>query len=385
MNQSLDAAATRLDRWLIESALPRWSSTGRYADTGAFVEKIAMDGTVPVSSRRVRVSARQAYVFAEAGRLGWSGPWKELVAGALAFLAKHGRRDDGGLKAMMDADGRVTDDGPDLYDQAFYLFALAHAFGTLGDTVYRDDAVRLMSLLDGRMANPAGGYEEALTRKLPLRSNPHMHLLEAALAWLSVDQGAQWRRLGGGIVSLCRQNFIDRQRGLLLEEFDGDWQPLHADEARPTEPGHNFEWAWLLYRWRAVTGESTIDLAEGLLGFAERHGVDSHRGVAFNSLRADGVAIDATARLWPQTERLKANLAAAEHAKSSGGDSAPAVERAGLAAAALLRYLETPVAGLWRDRMLVDGSLVDEPAPASTFYHIICAISELRRVRAILG
>ncbi len=322
MPEVLDRAADRLEGWLNDAALPQWSTAGRYADTGAFVEKIGMDGTGTAvepagagdgaTSLRVRRGRAARLERATGGK---SSPprWRSWPATVGAT--------DGGLRAMMDADGRVTDDGPDLYDQAFYLFALAHAFGTLGDAVYRDDAVRLMSLLDSRMANPAGGYEEALTRKLPLRSNPHMHLLEAALAWMSVDQGAQWRRLGGGIVSLCRQNFIDRQRGLLLEEFDGDWQPLHAADARPTEPGHNFEWAWLLYRWRAVTGENTIDLAEGLLGFAERHGVDSRRGVAFNSLRADGVAIDATARLWPQTERLKANLAAAEHARSSGGDS----------------------------------------------------------------
>jgi mannose-6-phosphate isomerase len=46
---------------------------------------------------------------------------------------------------------------------------------------------------------------------------------------------------------------------------------------------------------------------------------------------------------------------------------------------ALLRYLDTPVAGLWRDRMQLDGSFVDEPAPASSFYHIVCAIAELDR------
>jgi mannose-6-phosphate isomerase len=44
---------------------------------------------------------------------------------------------------------------------------------------------------------------------------------------------------------------------------------------------------------------------------------------------------------------------------------------------AMLRYLDTPVAGLWYDRIGVDGKLVDEPAPASSFYHLVVAVGEL--------
>jgi len=39
-----------------------------------------------------------------------------------------------------------------------------------------------------------------------------------------------------------------------------------------------------------------------------------------------------------------------------------------------------PTPGLWRDRYLADGSFVDEPVPATSFYHIVCAITELRTV-----
>jgi mannose-6-phosphate isomerase len=42
-----------------------------------------------------------------------------------------------------------------------------------------------------------------------------------------------------------------------------------------------------------------------------------------------------------------------------------------------MRYLDTPVPGLWYDRIDADGKLVDEPAPASSFYHLVAAIAEL--------
>jgi mannose-6-phosphate isomerase len=81
---------------------------------------------------------------------------------------------------------------------------------------------------------------------------------------------------------------------------------------------------------------------------------------------------DAGARLWPQTERLKAAALAARLT----GDA----RYFGIAAAAadsLMRYLETPIPGLWFDRIDAHGNLVDEPAPASSFYHLVAAIAEL--------
>jgi mannose/cellobiose epimerase-like protein (N-acyl-D-glucosamine 2-epimerase family) len=39
------------------------------------------------------------------------------------------------------------------------------------------------------------------------------------------------------------------------------------------------------------------------------------------------------------------------------------------------------VPGLWHDKMRADGTLVDEPSPASSLYHIVCAINVLRTHR----
>ena len=86
-----------------------------------------------------------------------------------------------------------------------------------------------------------------------------------------------------------------------------------------------------------------------------------------NSMTEDFAIRDAGARLWPQTEWLKAALI--------HGDEANAI----LAAKALGRYLEGVSPGVWRDQMRPDGSFVSEPAPASSLYHIVCAISELAK------
>jgi mannose-6-phosphate isomerase len=91
-----------------------------------------------------------------------------------------------------------------------------------------------------------------------------------------------------------------------------------------------------------------------------------------NSLLDDWSPHDAGARLWPQTERLKA---AALAARVTG--EARYFTMAVAAADALLRYLDTPIPGLWRDRIDAQGKVVDEPAPASSFYHLVAAIAEI--------
>lgn len=52
---------------------------------------------------------------------------------------------------------------------------------------------------------------------------------------------------------------------------------------------------------------------------------------------------------------------------------------ADLAAAAqgLDPYLAADVVGAWNERMMPDGSFRDEPSPASSLYHLTCAIAEL--------
>jgi mannose/cellobiose epimerase-like protein (N-acyl-D-glucosamine 2-epimerase family) len=94
--------------------------------------------------------------------------------------------------------------------------------------------------------------------------------------------------------------------------------------------------------------------------------------VAINSLLDDFSIHDPNARFWPQTERLKAALFAA---KITGDPAYWAI--AAVAAASFLPYIQTPVAGLWLDVQLPSGDLVDSPAPASTFYHLVGAIVAL--------
>ncbi len=105
--------------------------------------------------------------------------------------------------------------------------------------------------------------------------------------------------------------------------------------------------------------------------------MDPARGVAIFALDEALAPIDRGARLWAQTERLRACARAA--ALTGDGSLWDAALQA---VGALEAFLDTPTRGLWRDWMGPDGAFVDEPAPASSLYHIAGAIVELLRQTA---
>ncbi len=197
-----------------------------------------------------------------------------------------------------------------------------------------------------------------------------MHLLESALAWFQASGLPVWRELAAEIGELALKHFIDADSGGLRENFDAAWAPVQGIGGRIVEPGHQFEWAWMLLNWNGQWREDAREAACRLIDIGEQYGV--HNGVAINALLDDFSIHDGSARLWPQTERLRAVALAA---RVIGGVRYWKMVNA--AAAGLLRYFETKVPGLWYDQLLPSGEFVEGPVPAGNLYHIVGAIEEL--------
>jgi mannose-6-phosphate isomerase len=261
----------------------------------------------------------------------------------------------------------------DLYDQAFALFACAHAAPHVSAAPKR--AGEIADFIDKDWKSSHGGYAEGeVEPPLPRRQNPHMHLLEASLALHAATAAPRWRSMAEQMIGLFNAHFYDPGPGVLREFFDADWKPAPGEKGDLLEPGHHFEWAWLLARWAEASGADTRAAADRLYVYGMAHGIGAHGAAIDETLLNAGVK-SAAARLWPQTERLKAALARVER----GGDPQDAVE----AYDVLARYFDRPAQGLWADRLTAEGAFVDEPAPASSFYHIALALAEMIRVADI--
>jgi mannose/cellobiose epimerase-like protein (N-acyl-D-glucosamine 2-epimerase family) len=369
---SLDNVAGHAREWLFEAAAHLWRAEPD-GETPLFPERLSIHGEKDACPHRLFVQARHVFSYCELGRLGWPGPWREMVDANVDFLVARGRRADGFYIHRFDHKGGVFDARADLYDQAFMLLALAHAGRSLERADLFAVADELGGALDRAWRLPHGGYFEGeIAVCPPYRQNPHMHLLECFIALHDATRAPRWRRDAEHIARLCARSFLHAETGALIEYFDAELRPLPGEEGRIVEPGHCFEWAWLfeiLAEWDVP--DATV-VSDRMAAFARRHGLDPVRGVAINEVLTDGRVRNAAARLWPQTERLKAALA---RLRRTGADD----ERAEAAAAyaGLTRYFETPRRGAWRDKLLADGSWIEEPAPGSSLYHITCALAEL--------
>lgn len=371
-------SAAALEAWLVEKAWPLWRDHGVDRDRGGFHE--ALDPVTlacPAVFRRLRVLARQTYVFAQAAERGLPGA-QEIVACSLDRLLQVARQPDGGYAWRFALDGRVIDQRRDLYDHAFVMLALASAALVMPAPRLRREALRLIAWLDAHMRHPSGGYREALPPSPePRRQNPHMHLLEATLAaWQAFGDDLFLDR-ADEIVALFLQRFVDARRGVLPEFFDEQLDALAI--GNQAEPGHMAEWTSLLASYRHVSQQArrevpyaTEEAGTVIWQFALRHGRHRGHGAFVDTLDCGGNVLSAGARLWPQTERLKA--AALRNSEPGTLDAA---------IAALVPYLDHPVAGLWHERRLSDGRFLTEPIPASSLYHLTSGI--LFTARRIAG
>ncbi len=357
---SLVEAARSCDVWLRAAALPLWATVGIDPLTGAFREALTRDGVPSDPYRRTRVQARQTFVFASAAAEGLPGPWLSAAQRGMAFLRAAALRPDGLFWARMELAGGSSE-AAGLYDHAFILLALA-GLARAGEPGVEAEALALLGHM--QVFRHRTGFRETGTQ--PYQANAQMHLLEAALAWESVGQATVWSALCDEIVDLALTRLIDDRDGALREFFDAAWIPLQG-EASTIEPGHQFEWAWLLAKWgRARNDPRGLAAARRLFAIG-RLGFDDGLNIVVNALRTDLSISDRGARLWPQCEQLKAALALDE------------IDAALQAANGLFAFAGMRAGGVWRERMRADGSFIDEPAPATSLYHLYLAINELTR------
>lgn len=379
----------RLRSWLSGVLLPFWAGSGFDAAHGAFVEKFEPDGSANREDyTRVRVQARQIFVFAHAAAAGHCAVGLARAERAFAFLEEHARdREHGGWFHRLSYDGTPLDRTKDCYDHAFLLLALAALYRAGGDSTVLERAGETLGFLDAALGQRRGGLFDGYSERqvapgaalpLPRRQNPHMHLLEAFLALYEASGEARWLAQARRIHDLFLRHFY--KEGQLVEFFGADWQEVPHEGRHPREPGHFFEWAWLLHRYAALIGDDEAAAAlRPLYDWAWEKGVDRESAapfVTFEELDPDGRVLNGgSKRLWPQCEAVKASLAVYERF----GD-AEALERAQQLLAALFTTFADLDRPDWREQVDRDGRLIRPGMPSSSLYHLYLAAAEAVRL-----
>jgi len=378
---NLISEGTRLISWCKKYALPLWANNG--LDTkGGFYEALKINGDPAHNSlRRVRVQARQCYVYAHASHLGWfdnahkisNHGWKYLTTNRLQGGNEINNGGFAGCAHLLNPDGSLNDGSRDTYAQAFLLLASSWRYRAFNDPQSLECLEKTTEFLNTFLKADNEGWVEGIPKHLPRRQNPHMHLFEAFLAAYEATLDHQFMKLADDIFSMFESKFFDKNTLTLLEFFDNDWRP-DTKTGHLTEPGHMMEWCWLIHWYSRLSGKNVTGYAESLYQTGVKIGINNVNGLIINKVHIQGKITNTSSRLWPQTEYIKANIARAEAGLLGAEEKA-----ANMIDKLFSYFLDVPVLGGWHDERDISGNIISNSMPASTFYHIFCVASEVQK------
>jgi mannose-6-phosphate isomerase len=337
--------------------LPIWRGPGFNAALGLAYEAVAPGDHAPLAPKRYRAMAcaRQLFVFSEAGDL--------AHAATLFESLRHYFQDkrNGGWFYSVDASGAPLERQKDLYTHAFVVFACAHyakKSGSADAFTLLDETSRLVEARfssGGDLLNAVLAEDFGATIETPLQ-NPLMHLAEAWLAAREATGDAAYDTRLAKLAESVARTFVHEPTGCIAE------LPIGAANNR-LEPGHQFEWYFLgVGSGHAAFASAGLDTRlERAFDFAQKHGVDKETGAVCAALDETGRVIDATQRIWAQTEYLRA--------LATRGDAlGEQIERF------RARFLH---ARGWIECRSADGEISRADMPSTTPYHLATAYASL--------
>ena len=378
---------SKLEFLLIKIILPYWENNGIDFNKGGFYEFLNTSGKGFGEIRRTRLIARQIYSFSEGFALGWEGPVEKVIKHGLDFFIKHKMiTNSGRLAKSINLKNSELNFSHDLYDYAFFLFCLAEISNRAKFKDFAEEyAQKTLSHLELNWRHPKIGFLEDPINSFFLKSNPHMHMLEACLHWeIKGDSRVhQFREIADEIVELAISKFIDPEKGFLYELFNKDWSIPDKQEFLMIEPGHQFEWGYLLLKWSLLRDNYKVyKYAKNLIDIGENFGISNKNSSVVNSINKNLSFEDANCKIWPQTERVKVwSLIFGNHKKFDYGleESSNSLTKSINNLNIFLKKKENEA--LWEEILDLNGDFIKMPNKASSLYHIVCAISNLNKIK----
>lgn len=360
---------------IVRRALTGWIDSGVHPKDGLFAERRDFLGSLITDiPRRAMVQARQIFVFCD-----WAEKKGSPDAGEFALKALDRTIDlfsgndlRSGVAFSIDADGNTVSELRDAYTHAFLLFALAAAYKLTGEMRYVSYAGQLDSFICAHLMDceHGGAYSSPLARKEKLQ-NPLMHLFEAYLFLHEAYPDGVYLQKAQSIRDLFVRRMLRTCPYVLPELFAPDWS-AHPDFASGSyfEPGHHFEWIWLLTKFDSLSGADHTSQISGLWKTAREAGIDRY-GYCYDAVDFSLKPRKRSIRLWPHAEGVKAAISMAHRGLDAENFAASMLDSLNN------KFLSGPFTGGWIDQFDENGAPLVDFVPASSLYHIYLACSEL--------
>ena len=365
-------------RTFTDKTLPFLSEHGWDKKYGGLFETLDSQGkNGPEDFRRVMVHGRQLFVFSRWSGLTGDKTFERMANNIFAYLITNfWDVDHEGWYSRVTVDGKPLDLTKDLYAHAFVLFGLVHYAEYIGKRDAEPWIRKTIRVLQEHFLRSDGSYKEKMNRcfldkTVNQRSqNPHMHLLEAALALSKCYEGNQYSSLVKSLLTLFCETFLDKKKLIIREYLNRNFNP-NKEIGHIIEPGHHYEWAWLL-NWTAETLDQPElkDLGARILSQSLEFGWDTEFEGVFDQINAKDVTIlKSSKRLWPVLELIKALCVYPSELNF--------IYLRNCLETVLEHYLKET--GTWVEHYTQNWQVLSDKMPVSSAYHLGMACLELEK------
>ncbi|MFD0979540.1 AGE family epimerase/isomerase [Tropicimonas aquimaris] len=332
--------------------------------------------------------ARTAFFLAHLGHLGGKPRLIDAARRINGFITRYLRDPDGGCVFAVNPDGlrigSIEATTRRTYDQTFVLLALVTLRRADPEAVSEEEIELCWSFIENSLTDTANAalwendrMAAAGAQPGDLRAqNPHMHMLEAVLQCLELTGDPVWADRARALVRAGERFFFDPATGAVREFVGHDLVPIDTVDGNRREPGHQYEWAWLLMRYADLTGDESARRFVGpMADFAAAHGWQTEgpmAGALFDALSADGRVTEATHLLWPLTEAGKYFAALARDT----GDPAAGEKAREIADVIFGRYFAPGDQPSWVNQFDAQGNVTWDAGLSRLLYHVGIFVAE---------
>lgn len=376
----------QVDQFWAET-LPNWIKVVVDVEEGGVFDRIVDGGRAePRDPKSTLVHARTLFTLAHLEVAGHGNcAMRATAALTRAYLMKSLTHPDGGwCKARTRTRApnvRDVNSTRDCYDHAFVVLACATWARIDPSTI--GDLEAAWQVVDRLFCQPDGSLieDDRCAHHIMRRQNPHMHMFEACLFAWEATGSISWRDRAEKLLGVFESSLFDTDTGTLREFLSSDLGVLEGQKGVIREPGHHYEWVWLLNRYSRLGGTRKVDTSRNaLLAFADAHGrasVGPMEGAVFDEVSPIGEVISPTHLLWPQTEAVKAFLSEYERT----GDHRR-FESACKMMSLIFKFYIGQGTRFWINQRDKNAEVIWPDTLSRLLYHIVVALTEGERIGA---
>ncbi len=233
---------------LLDDVLPFWEKYSLDSEFGGYFTCLDHEGQIYDTDKFIWLQSRQVWMFSTLyNQLEPRENWRLIAKSGADFLARHGRDQNGNWFFSLDRSGRPLTQPYSIFSDCFAAMAFSQYAKVSGEEEAKAIALQAYQNVLRRKSDPKGLYGKAYPGTRPMKSLAvPMILANLTLEMDWLLEGTQLSVTLAQTVDEVMNDFLDRDRNLLLENtaLDGRW--IDCFEGRLVNPGHGIEAMWFV-------------------------------------------------------------------------------------------------------------------------------------------